>query len=398
VKPPHEHQMQVKHTFMDFQALQGPPASRTAKSRSLSPASSIGPRCYYVEEQQYLEGFVERMNSLQLSTPACATASSFRENWQFNCGENGERIKGPKRVPLPSFVDTDERHYSQTIDSLPSNFTRTLDSLPSNFGGGKGNSTLDSLPNFTYDTLPNFTCDTLPALSPCGEVDNEDFEDFAYVSEGHKSQVTEKNKSVQVTRLQDLHGGSLPSRIHGGGSTSGVLFMNEGYSGQSPAASSSLRPFVRDFPSLQGDPGLCCDHPQVSERSKAIASVLELQSQRPLTGKDIEKSDVTTLMIRNIPYSVTEEELTNICNTIGFFQSFDFLYVPPSRYTKNKFTNKGYAFINFLAPQVAAQFLTDLNGSKLPGTTSDRHVEVRAAVFQGLPACKEGLSKSIVRQ
>jgi len=58
----------------------------------------------------------------------------------------------------------------------------------------------------------------------------------------------------------------------------------------------------------------------------------------------------TTLMIRNIPSKLSQQELVMELKDLGFAGTFDFLYIPMD---KNTSANVGYAFVNFVEPASA---------------------------------------------
>lgn len=65
----------------------------------------------------------------------------------------------------------------------------------------------------------------------------------------------------------------------------------------------------------------------------------------------------TTMMIRNIPNRYTQKELIRELEGLGFQGSFDFFYMPMDKATM---CNVGYAFINFLQPEVAQRCMVEL--------------------------------------
>ncbi|KAF4661034.1 hypothetical protein FOZ61_003594 [Perkinsus olseni] len=105
---------------------------------------------------------------------------------------------------------------------------------------------------------------------------------------------------------------------------------------------------------------------------------------------------LTTLMVRNIPYSYTPLELLDeLQAAIGFQGTFDFFYLPANCKLS---CNVGYGFINFRNPDDCERFKRDfaertfdkaVNGRKVVGQASYAHV-------QGLDANLEYLKRTRV--
>mmetsp|Transcript_97047 Transcript_97047/g.152991 ORF Transcript_97047/g.152991 Transcript_97047/m.152991 type:complete len:656 (-) Transcript_97047:218-2185(-) len=91
----------------------------------------------------------------------------------------------------------------------------------------------------------------------------------------------------------------------------------------------------------------------------------------------------TTVMLRNIPNRYSREMLVQRLNS-GYAKQYDFVYLPIDFNSK---CNVGYAFINFLAPAIAQQFMNEFHGQNcrqvLPGFSSQKIVEVTFARVQG---------------
>jgi hypothetical protein len=93
----------------------------------------------------------------------------------------------------------------------------------------------------------------------------------------------------------------------------------------------------------------------------------------------LDKSQWTTLMIRNIPCRYTQEWLLDEIRTSGL--RCNFLYLPPAI---RKHFNLGYAFVNFVTPDEARRFIDYFQGhafSKQPNSL--KRAEVDYAKLQG---------------
>eukprot|EP00929_Paragymnodinium_shiwhaense_P075779 TRINITY_DN38789_c0_g2_i6.p1 TRINITY_DN38789_c0_g2~~TRINITY_DN38789_c0_g2_i6.p1 ORF type:complete len:269 (+),score=3.10 TRINITY_DN38789_c0_g2_i6:45-809(+) len=87
--------------------------------------------------------------------------------------------------------------------------------------------------------------------------------------------------------------------------------------------------------------------------------------------------ETTTVMLRGIPYSYTQEKLMTTIIEAGFSGTFDFLYMPLNRASGGR----GYAFINFLLPSFAREFYEAFNSRKL--LKSSKPTIVGMASWQG---------------
>jgi hypothetical protein len=94
---------------------------------------------------------------------------------------------------------------------------------------------------------------------------------------------------------------------------------------------------------------------------------------------------VTTLMICNIPCRITQQQLVDVINGMGFSELYDFLYLPTGgRSSTVGSSNLGYGFINFTDPSNADPFTQAFAGYQFEGTSSTKVCTVRPAHMQGL--------------
>jgi len=90
---------------------------------------------------------------------------------------------------------------------------------------------------------------------------------------------------------------------------------------------------------------------------------------------------VTTLMLRNLPFSVTQKRLIEELTATGFTGLFDFCYMP-SLFGSG--VGKGYAFVNLISTDAVGHFVNTWHGSRRFGLqTSDAAINVSAACLQG---------------
>eukprot|EP00930_Biecheleria_cincta_P038610 TRINITY_DN2651_c0_g3_i3.p1 TRINITY_DN2651_c0_g3~~TRINITY_DN2651_c0_g3_i3.p1 ORF type:complete len:260 (+),score=39.67 TRINITY_DN2651_c0_g3_i3:47-826(+) len=92
----------------------------------------------------------------------------------------------------------------------------------------------------------------------------------------------------------------------------------------------------------------------------------------------------TTLMIRNLPRSLTQEILLHELDQSGFVDKYDFAYMPRCQNTGE---NKGYAFVNMIDASFASAFKGSWHRSRRFGwKDGDAFLNVSAARVQGLQA------------
>ncbi|CAK0886292.1 unnamed protein product [Prorocentrum cordatum] len=93
---------------------------------------------------------------------------------------------------------------------------------------------------------------------------------------------------------------------------------------------------------------------------------------------------ITTLMIRNIPMSVTQRDLLDLIDRAGFENRYDYAYMPT---TFDSGTTRGIAFVNFATSSDAREFSVLWNGSRLIDVacsgTSGTVIAVTASATQG---------------
>jgi hypothetical protein len=92
-----------------------------------------------------------------------------------------------------------------------------------------------------------------------------------------------------------------------------------------------------------------------------------------------ENAEKTTLMIRNIPCRMSQNELLEEVEMV--VPGVNFLYLPQSR---KRDGNVGYAFVNFTAPHLAVRLIRDFQGREFPNhPMSSKRADVGYATLQG---------------
>jgi len=96
----------------------------------------------------------------------------------------------------------------------------------------------------------------------------------------------------------------------------------------------------------------------------------------------------TTVMLRNIACRYSEFDVAAILDDSGFFDKYDFIYVPlsPGHETKKRQSNFGYAFVNFAQREFAEECRQAFNGRRF-GRCSSKLCQVKPAKIQGDANC-----------
>jgi hypothetical protein len=103
----------------------------------------------------------------------------------------------------------------------------------------------------------------------------------------------------------------------------------------------------------------------------------------------------TTMMLRNLPNEYTRKMLMNALDKCGFRGTYDFIYLPIDKCTH---WNVGYAFVNFLCPDVAERCKQQLSGHRFPSEDPrpEKVTQVCRAHVQGLEKNVEYYKRSAV--
>lgn len=100
--------------------------------------------------------------------------------------------------------------------------------------------------------------------------------------------------------------------------------------------------------------------------------------------QDDSSSEITTVMIRNVPNQYHRGHLMQELDKLGFAGKYDFVHLPIDQQTK---WNVGYAFVNFDSSEDSARCMKDMAGHKFtklhPGQQS-RQALISVAHLQGL--------------
>jgi hypothetical protein len=102
---------------------------------------------------------------------------------------------------------------------------------------------------------------------------------------------------------------------------------------------------------------------------------------------------VTTLMMRGIPCSFTQDALMTILDDAGLKEKYNFFYLPRGG---NRSSNLGYAFINFVDAESAEQCTNLFNGVQLDPARSVKTCTISPGDLQGLPALRKHFCRTAV--
>jgi hypothetical protein len=103
-------------------------------------------------------------------------------------------------------------------------------------------------------------------------------------------------------------------------------------------------------------------------------------------------TDVTTVMIRNIPRKCSQRMLLGDIVAAGFGEVLDFVYLPTDISLAK---NLGYAFVNFVHPAYAKSFRDIFHKKHLPCMRGSRTgLSVSPAVIQGFNANVDNVMKN----
>merc|ERR1719444_616278 len=105
--------------------------------------------------------------------------------------------------------------------------------------------------------------------------------------------------------------------------------------------------------------------------------------------------NITTLVIRNLPRSLTQEELVQAMSESGYAGTWDFCYLP-CKFQERR--NLGFAFVNFTSADLAQKLMQGWHQTR-PFTFGHvrKSINVTAAAVQGREANQQK-AQSLLRQ
>jgi hypothetical protein len=121
-------------------------------------------------------------------------------------------------------------------------------------------------------------------------------------------------------------------------------------------------------------------------RADAALKWLETNCAEPgCPYEDPDTSEITTLMICDIPCRRSIEQILGAIDGVGFSNTYNLVYVPYKRPKKgcSQNVNMGYAFVNFITPEKATSFTRTFQNFAFPGSVSKKLSYAKAARSQG---------------
>lgn len=91
------------------------------------------------------------------------------------------------------------------------------------------------------------------------------------------------------------------------------------------------------------------------------------------------EQDVTSLMLKNLPCRLTQQQLMNIIDSLGFVGKVDHLHFPSSKGS----ANPGYVFVNFVSPDDATRFTAAFKKYRFANSRTNKVPDVVPARIQG---------------
>jgi hypothetical protein len=129
------------------------------------------------------------------------------------------------------------------------------------------------------------------------------------------------------------------------------------------------------------------------EAGKQAKGAKKKDAKKQPKGTMVPAEQVTTLMIRGIPCSFTQEDLLEKLHDAGLKGKYDFFYLPRD---DKKSSNLGYAFVNFVDVQSAEHCTAKLQGVQLDPFRSPKTCSISPGSIQGLPSLRNHFRNTAV--
>jgi len=117
------------------------------------------------------------------------------------------------------------------------------------------------------------------------------------------------------------------------------------------------------------------------------------QDLKKFNSEAVPVEEVTTMMVRGIPCSFSQDTLMKIIDNAGLKGKYDFFYLPRAG---NNGSNLGYAFINFVDHQAAEHCTATFNGVPLDPSRSMKICAISPGDIQGLANLRKHFRRTAV--
>jgi len=137
----------------------------------------------------------------------------------------------------------------------------------------------------------------------------------------------------------------------------------------------------------------CVDEPQQEVQKKEGKPHMPFKKQdlKELNTEPVE--EMTTLMVRGIPCSFSQDTLMKLIDNAGMKGKYDFFYLPRAG---NNGSNLGYAFINFTDGKTAEFCMATFNGVPLDPSRSMKICTISPGDIQGLANLRKHFRRTAV--
>mmetsp|Transcript_31141 Transcript_31141/g.58416 ORF Transcript_31141/g.58416 Transcript_31141/m.58416 type:complete len:488 (+) Transcript_31141:89-1552(+) len=360
----HMQNMQVKNTFLDFDAIEDLEfdVSHLARRQLSEPASALG---------RQLSALQEQATALQQATQAQQAAQQAAQAQAQAAHAQAQAAKAQAQVQalgFRGFVPDGQGTASSSTEvgmaaRAPSTQHRVLtgddlDNNPPNMMSQMWPAQPFFLPGAPPDMAAMVATSPFPGMMmPTG-----------MTPEGMQYSVVHQMPTARDVVDQAQMGSQMAEVFN-------PNFENQGgYGGPN-------RPMHQPRGDAAWSGGMSAADPKLAAAAQKAANPMP---NKPSGGQiPVDWQSVTTVMLRNLPNKYSQQMLLEELNQSGFAGGYDFMYLPIDPETH---ANRGYAFINFVTPEFAWLARTTYEGQKMGKFNSEKLVSVVPAALQGFEA------------
>lgn len=149
-----------------------------------------------------------------------------------------------------------------------------------------------------------------------------------------------------------------------------------------PFASCKLQELIRKYPPDLSDPVEACAQSGGGQSAEAwLEDSAKSKHQLEETLEATTDTNITTLMICDIPCRQSVEQICEVINQQGFANAYNLVYMPSKR--PKYMQNMGYAFVNFKTAEQASAFAEVFKNFPFPNCSSRKLSYTKPARHQG---------------